>query len=188
MAKIDSSFFQRDPVVCARELIGCTFFWNDCAGRIVETEAYNAIDDEACHTWFRPSARKFVEEHQAGDAYVYVNYGVHWLFNILVKGAGITGFVLIRALEPQEGLEKMRARRGDMKNTLLTAGPGRLTQAFGINGADHGQTFLDHTERGILRGESAEIAIGPRIGISKAVDLQWRFGEFNSKNLSKKFK
>lgn len=108
MSALTPKFFKNDPVDCARELIGCRFSWGNCAGRIVETEAYHAIGDEACHTWLRPSSRKFVEEHQPGDAYVYLNYGVHWLFNILIKGPGGNGFVLIRAMEPVEGLELMR--------------------------------------------------------------------------------
>ena len=73
---LEREFFQRDPVTCARELIGCELVWNECAGLIVETEAYAALNDEACHTFARPSARAFVEKHRAGDAYVYFNYGM----------------------------------------------------------------------------------------------------------------
>jgi DNA-3-methyladenine glycosylase len=153
----------------------------------VETEAYRALGDEACHTWLRPSSRKFVAEHQAGDAYVYLNYGVHWLFNILIKGPHGDGFVLIRALEPLEGHDRMRQRRGDFPDKLLMAGPGRLTQALGISGDDHGSRFLESGSGALSRGRAAKIVSGPRIGISKARDLEWRFGDADSNCLSKKF-
>src|SRR6476660_2627434 len=104
-------FFQRDPVSCARDLIGCELIWSSCGGVIVETEAYNAIGDEACHCFVRPSARAFVERNHAGAAYVYFNYGVHWMLNVLVKGKE-DGFVLIRALEPRRGISLMNKRRG----------------------------------------------------------------------------
>src|SRR5688500_4492842 len=104
-------FFQRDPITCARELIGCELVWNDCSGIIVETEAYAALGDEACHTFARPSARAFVAHHKPGAAYVYFNYGMYWLFNVLVKGGTEDGFVLIRALEPVRGIDLMQQRR-----------------------------------------------------------------------------
>lgn len=187
MSKITPDFFCKDPVDCARELIGCHLRWGNCSGRIVETEAYRAVGDEACHTWLRRSSRKFVEEHQPGDAYVYLNYGVHWLFNILIKGPEGSGFVLIRALEPVEGLEAMRERRGRFPDKLLMAGPGRLTQALGISGEDHGCRFLENGPGTMEVGDAASIVSGPRIGISKATELEWRFGDAASKCLSKKF-
>lgn len=153
----------------------------------METEAYRAEGDEACHTWLRPSARSFVEEHQAGDAYVYLNYGVHWLFNILVKGSDGNGFVLLRAMEPLDGLDLMRERRGDLSDNLLMAGPGRLTQALGICGEDHGSRFLENGMGALIEGDAASIVSGSRIGISKATELDWRFGDASSKCLSKKF-
>ncbi len=187
MNQIRQDFFARDPVDCARNLIGCHFRWKGCVGRIVETEAYRTIGDEACHTFFRPSVREFVSKCAPGDAYVYLNYGVHWLFNIVVKGGEHEGFVLIRALEPVDGLEEIRARRGVMKVTNLASGPGKLTRALGIGRADHGKAFLGKTDRGIFRGENAGILTGPRIGISKAADLPWRFGEKDSRFLSRGF-
>jgi DNA-3-methyladenine glycosylase len=180
-------FFKQDPVTCARGLIGCHFVWKGCVGRIVETEAYDSEDDPACHTWFRPSTRAFVERQQAGDAYVYMNYGVHWLFNILVKGGKRSGFVLFRALEPVSGIELMRERRQGVKDSLLGAGPGRLTRALGIDGSVHGRSFLREEGCGILRGKTKETVAGPRIGISRALDLQWRFGDPQSSSLSRKF-
>ena len=187
MHRITESFFQRDPLACARELIGSVLVWNGCAGRIVETEAYDSVDDPACHTWTRPSARKFVETHRAGAAYVYLNYGTHWLFNILAKGEKSSGFVLFRALEPVAGLESMRERRGEMKDALLAAGPGKLTRAMGIDGSSHGVEFLGLADYGIIRGAAIKTCAGPRIGISRATDRCWRFGDPESPSLSRKF-
>ncbi|GAA5122056.1 DNA-3-methyladenine glycosylase [Luteolibacter yonseiensis] len=187
MERLTSSFFERNPVICARELIGARFHWNGCVGKIVETEAYLSVDDPACHTWFRPSARSFVESHAAGAAYVYLNYGMHWLFNVLVKGDDGSGFVLFRALEPLEGLEPMRERRPGFADHLLAAGPGKLTKAFGIDGSAHGGDFLNDRDCGIYRGERVETCCGERIGITRAVEFPWRFGDPSSASLSRKF-
>jgi DNA-3-methyladenine glycosylase len=187
MDRIGPEFFTRHPVECARDLIGCTFVWNGCSGRIVETEAYAAVGDEACHTFFRPGARRFVEAHQAGTAYVYLNYGVHWLFNVLVKGGEMEGFVLFRALEPLEGVEAMKERRPGVPERDLCAGPGKLTKSLDIKGSHHGQEFLEDSECGLFRGHPTPIIAGPRIGISSALDLHWRFGSPGSKSLSRKF-
>jgi len=187
MSLITPEFFHNDPVDCARGLIGCRFQWGECAGRIVETEAYHAVGDEACHTWLRPSSRQFIEEHHAGDAYVYLNYGVHWLFNILIKGPQGNGFVLIRALEPVEGHDLMRERRGTFPDKLLLAGPGRLTQAMGIGGGDHGSRFLVNGAGSLAKGKAGSMVSGPRIGISRATELNWRFGDAASNCLSKRF-
>ena len=187
MDRITEAFFKRDPLTCARELIGAVFVWKGCEGRIVETEAYESVDDPACHTWTRPSTRIFVENHEAGDAYVYLNYGTHWLFNILVKGEKSSGFVLFRALEPIAGVASMRERRGPMKDPQLAAGPGKLTRAFGIDGSSHGAGFLRAADCGIMRGAAASVCAGPRIGISRAADRHWRFGDPVSLSLSRKF-
>ena len=109
---VRASFFKRDPLTCARELIGTELIWGDCSGIVVEVEAYAAINDEAAHTFTRPSARSFIERNHAGAAYIYFNYGMHWMLNVLVKGDE-NGFVLIRALEPRQGIEQMKKRRGD---------------------------------------------------------------------------
>ncbi|MEY2585129.1 MAG: DNA-3-methyladenine glycosylase, partial [Verrucomicrobiota bacterium] len=101
------SFFERDPLVCARELVGTELMWGRCSGIIVETEAYLTVNDEACHTFTRPSTRAFVERNRPGAIYIYFNYGLHWMLNLLVKGAERTGLILIRALEPRRGLALM---------------------------------------------------------------------------------
>lgn len=172
---------------CARELIGCIFEWEGCAGRIVETEAYAAKGDPACHTFFRPSARKFVEAHEAGDAYVYLNYGVHWLFNVLVKGCEMDGFVLFRALEPVSGVDRMQGRRPGCASGQLCSGPGKLTKALGIHGGHHRAKFLREADKGLYHGPVGEISQGPRIGISTGRESLWRFGLRNSHALSRKF-
>lgn len=175
-AALDRGFFRRDPLTCARALIGCELLWKGCGGIIVETEAYSVRNDEACHTFSRPSSRRFVADHPPGTAYVYLNYGVHWLLNFLVKGGSEDGFVLVRALEPTRGIPSMRRRRDTDDPTRLCSGPGKLTQALGIDGSSHGLDFL--------RGKALEISASkslhpvletPRIGISKAADLPWRF-------------
>src|SRR4029079_2490200 len=107
---VRASFFKRDPLACARELIGTELIWDECSGVVVEVEAYAAIDDEAAHTFTRPSARSFIERNKAGAADVYFNYGDHWMVNVLVKGDA-NGFVLIRAREPRRGIELMKRRR-----------------------------------------------------------------------------
>ena len=185
MEEIGPAFFKRHPVDCARDLIGAVFRWHGCAGRIVETEAYTAENDEAAHTFFRPSSRRFVAEHPAGTAYVYLNYGVHWLFNVLVKGPEMAGFVLFRALEPLEGLERMRERRGGGVPRSLCSGPGKLTKALGIDGAAHGMDFLGRPETGISAGRRGAVAEGVRIGISRATDLPWRFHERGNSHVSR---
>jgi DNA-3-methyladenine glycosylase len=185
MDRLDSSFFHGNPVDCARKIVGATLIWQGCAGRIVETEAYQSEGDPACHTFFRPSARSFIECHGAGTAYVYLNYGVHWLFNILVKGPAGQGFILLRALEPLRGIGQMVARRGQESPRDLCSGPGKLTQAFGIDGSHHGTDFLSGESTGLVSGPTGEIVSGPRIGISRGRDLPWRFSEAGNDHVSR---
>jgi DNA-3-methyladenine glycosylase len=185
MDTLTRGFFQRDPVSCARELIGCEFVWNGAGGVIVETEAYSVRNDEACHTFSRPSSRRFVAEKPPGTAYVYLNYGMHWLLNFLVKGGSEDGFVLLRALEPTKGIEDMRRRRGmdGLKN--LCSGPGKLTRAFGIDGGFHGRDLFEAENSPLVTpAEPPRILEGPRIGISRAADLPWRFVAAGSHFLS----
>jgi len=183
--KITREFFQRDPRICSRELIGCELLWNGAGGVIVETEAYSVRNDEACHTFHRLSSRTFVAEKPPGTAYVYLNYGMHWLLNFLVKGGAEDGFVLIRALEPTRGMEEMRQRRGDKEIKNLCSGPGKLTRALGMNGDFHGRDIFD--SQGpilILPSDLPRILEGPRIGISRATGLPWRFTKAGSHFLS----
>jgi DNA-3-methyladenine glycosylase len=183
---IRASFFQRDPLSCARDLVGCELHWESCAGIIVETEAYNAIGDEACHCFVRPSTRAFVERNRPGAAYVYFNYGVHWMLNVLVKGKE-NGFVLIRALEPTRGIALMRRRRGVHDLHGLCSGPGKLTQAFGITGR-HNEIDLCTDENHCFRklARSVKVVADERIGIRRSAHLPWRFTLRDSVHVSRK--
>jgi len=173
------SFFKRDPITCARELIGAELIWGDCSGVIVETEAYNAINDEACHTFIRPSTRAFIERNKAGAAYVYFNYGMHWMLNVLVKGDA-NGFVLIRAMQPRKGIERMKKRRRLDDEKRLCSGPGKLTQALGITDhhhemdlcADSRYCFAFNADARLRR---VDVVADKRIGISRSAHLPWRF-------------
>lgn len=181
---IPRNFFQRDPVVCARELVGCTLKWGPFSAMIVETEAYDSQGDEACHTYNRPSGRAFVESHQAGAAYVYLNYGVHWMINVLVKGQR-EGFVFLRALEPLEGIEEMKRRRKSADLTQLCSGPGKLTQALGIAAAHHGLDLCTDPAYGFYSSKDTKpVEATSRIGISRALDLPWRFCAVDNRHLS----
>jgi len=168
---LEREFFERDPLTCSRELIGCELVSGECAGIIVETEAYCAVGDEACHTFFRPSALDFIARHEPGAAYVYLNYGMYWLFNVLVTG----GFVLIRALEPVRGIERMRQRRGRHALRELCSGPGKLTQALGITGAEHGVDLCRGTLGFRHHLEHPQVETCLRVGITKAAHLPWRY-------------
>ncbi|HEY5814669.1 MAG TPA: DNA-3-methyladenine glycosylase [Terrimicrobiaceae bacterium] len=169
------SFFERDPLICARELIGCQLRWGQFSGLVVETEAYDTEGDEACHTAFRPSTRVFVESHNPGAAYVYFNYGVHWMLNVLVKGKR-SGFVLIRALEPIDGLEVMKKARGTDDPRQLCSGPGKLTKALGITGVHHGRDLCTEANFSFWTAPSTPIVeVSLRVGISRAQGLPWRF-------------
>ena len=173
---IPASFFERDPLVCARELIGAELIWGNCSGVLVETEAYNAINDEACHTFMRPSTRAFIERNKAGAAYVYFNYGMHWMLNVLVKGQE-NGFVLIRALEPKTGIERMKKRRklDDVKR--LCSGPGKLTQALGITDCHHEMDLCSDPRHCFAQNAQTTVKIvaDQRIGITRSAHLPWRF-------------
>jgi DNA-3-methyladenine glycosylase len=171
------SFFERDPLVCARELIGTELIWEKCSGVIVETEAYLALNDEASHTFTRPSTRAFVERNLPGAVYIYFNYGVHWMLNLLVKGGERSGLILIRALEPRRGLALMKARRGVEDVRRLCSGPGKLAQALDITKRHHEMSICAEPRHCLLpRGDSeTRVVADPRIGISRSKDFPWRF-------------
>jgi DNA-3-methyladenine glycosylase len=172
---IPPEFFQRDPLTCARELIGMELVWGRCAGIIVETEAYAAVDDEASHTFVRPSAREFVARHEAGTAYVYFSYGAHWMLNVLVKGS-VNGFVLFRAVEPTKGISLMKRRRGLDDVRKLCSGPGKLTQAMDITSRHHGMDLCRDRAHCFVAGSAKSEAVADRrIGITKSAHLPWRF-------------
>ncbi len=184
------AFFERHVVAVARDLVGMRLQWGRCAGRVVETEAYAAAHDPACHTATRVAARAFMRDHRPGTAYVYLNYGVHWLFNVLVKNprdpAG-DGLILIRALEPLEGIGLMRRRRRREDRTDLCSGPGKLTSALAIDQRHHGRDVaVWRWVGGFTNGSGplAPVGAGPRIGIRRATDYPWRFFERDNPHVS----
>jgi DNA-3-methyladenine glycosylase len=173
---IQAWFFQRDPLSCARDLIGAELIWGGCSGIIVEVEAYAAIGDEAAHTFTRPSARSFIERNKPGTAYVYFNYGVHWMLNVLVKGKE-NGFVLFRGIEPRRGIALMRKRRGVDDLRRLCSGPGKLTQALSITGKHHEMDLCADPQHCFVQRSKNDVDVvaDARIGITRAADHPWRF-------------
>jgi DNA-3-methyladenine glycosylase len=182
---IKAEFFKRDPVTCAREMVGCELLWNGCGGVIVETEAYSVRNDEACHTFSRPSSREFVARMPPGAVYVYLNYGVHWLLNFLVRGGSEDGFVLIRSLEPTRGIEEMTRRRNMTTLKNLCSGPGKLTRALGFDGAFHGRDFLSDPDASLRHPSTPpSVKACTRVGIIRSADFPWRFVFAGSRFLS----
>ena len=175
------AFFQRDVLTVARDLVGMELLWHGCSGIIVETEAYAVEGDDACHTAHRPSAREFVQSKPPGAAYVYLNYGMYWLFNLLVKNGPRDGLILIRALEPVSGIAEMKRRRGKERVEDLCSGPGKLAMALGITGTDHGAPMCGRGRpagaglRLPRAGYTHQVSADVRVGISKAADHPWRF-------------
>ena len=180
-------FFERPPLVCAREMLGCTLTWGKTAGLIVETEAYAEHGDEAAHSFVRSAARAFIQDRPAGALYIYLNYGVHWLLNFLTKVEGNRGFVLIRALQPVSGLDLMRRRRRLDQDKMLCSGPGKLTQALGITSRWHEKDFFSIPNASLTRNATRPaVAVDRRIGITKSPDFEWRFLIANSDFVSLK--
>jgi len=179
-------FFQVDPLLCAANLIGTELVWGKCAGLVVETEAYLVEGDEACHTFKRPSARVFVERNKPGAAYIYFNYGVHWMLNVLVKGGPRDGLILIRAIEPRRGLAIMRRRRSVEDVRRLCSGPGRLTQALDITKRHHEIDLCSDPAHCFRARRDSEVPVvaDRRVGISHAKDFPWRFTLCDSQFLS----
>jgi DNA-3-methyladenine glycosylase len=183
---IRANFFQRDPITCARELVGAQLIWERCAGKIVETEAYLENDDEACHTFSRPSARAFIARNKPGAAYIYFSYGAHWMLNVLVKGR-TNGFVLFRAVEPLRGISLMKKRRRVDDERRLCSGPGKLTQAFEITNRHHEINLCSDPRHCFAYGDNeVDVVADARIGISRAAHHPWRFTERGSKFVSRR--
>lgn len=175
-------FFARPAPSVARDLIGTTLLVNGVGGAIVEAEAYDP-EDPASHSYRGRTARNRAMFGPVGHAYIYRSYGIHWCLN-LVCGAEPGSAVLIRALEPTRGIDLMRARRRLDEIRLLCSGPGRLCQALGITAALDGHP-LDAPPFAMQAGPLAAVAIGKRIGITKAAGTPWRFGVAGSPYLSR---
>ena len=185
MMPLDTDFFARDAVTVAKALIGVRLLVDGVGGIVVETEAYDR-DDPASHSFIGQTRRNAVMFGPPGYAYVYRIYGAHWCLNA-VCGGEPRGAVLIRALEPTDGLLEMAERRGTSQARMLCSGPGKLCQALAVTGAHDGARldappFALFTPGGVL-----DLATGPRIGLTKAVDTPWRFGAAGSPFLSRPF-
>jgi DNA-3-methyladenine glycosylase len=185
---LDRGFYERSVHDVARDLIGCTLRFRGVGGVIVETESYER-DDPACHAYVGLTPRTRVLFGPPGRAYVYLSYGIHSLLNFVAEPEGDAAAVLIRALEPAWGIDVMVSRRGIERREQLCSGPGKLTQALAI-GLEQNEARLD-AEPFEVRGRSGswtrpEIITGPRIGITKAVDLPWRFCAAGSRSLSRR--
>lgn len=184
MRRVTRPFLARDPLEVAPELLGCLLVRDDAAGnrrvgRIVEVEAYLGEADPASHAFRGPTPRTQVMFGPAGHLYVYRSYGIHWCANVVCGADGTAAAVLVRALEPLEGIESMEADRPRARRiTDLASGPGKLCAALAITGADGGTDLCArasaiHLQTGGPRPE--EVWQGPRVGISAAVDHPWRF-------------
>jgi DNA-3-methyladenine glycosylase len=186
-AKLRRDFFNRSVHEVAPDLIGAILTVGGVGGIIVEVEAYHHTDP-AAHSFRGPTERNAVMFGPPGYLYVYRSYGIHWCANVVCEERGSASAVLLRAIEPTAGIGLMRRRRSLRDPRLLCAGPGRLCEALNITHAYNGMP-LDRTPIALYaRTAELEVAAGPRIGITKAVELPWRYGLKGSKFLSKPFR
>ncbi|HEV3095292.1 MAG TPA: DNA-3-methyladenine glycosylase [Solirubrobacteraceae bacterium] len=193
-APLAADFYARPVLEVARDLIGCVVEHGGVSGVIVETEAYHE-SEPACHAFVGVTPRTRTLFAEPGTAYVYRSYGIHALLNAVCEPSGVGAAVLIRALEPLSGIDAMCARRGGAVEGQLCSGPGKLTQALGIELRENGTSLVDGPVRiragGLesvsarTRAGRARVAIGTRIGISKAVDLRWRFCLAGNRHVSR---
>jgi DNA-3-methyladenine glycosylase len=185
--RLPREFFARSVHEVAPELIGVTLLVDGVGGPIVEVEAYDE-DDPASHGFRGRTARNAVMFGPAGFAYVYRSYGIHWCLNFVCGEPGRAEAVLIRALEPTHGLDVMRSRRGTDAERSLASGPGKLCQALGVTSAHYGLPLDEPPFELLARPATPPIATGPRIGITQATELPWRYGLESSPYLSRPFR
>jgi DNA-3-methyladenine glycosylase len=185
--RLDRDFYARSVHDVARDLVGCVVRRGGTAGRIVETESYH-MEEPACHAYAGVTSRTTTLFGPPGHAYVYFSYGIHSLLNAVAEEEGVGAAVLIRALEPVEGVELMRERRRVARDEDLSNGPGKLTQALGIGLSLNGTSLVDGPIEVTAREPGAReprVVIGERIGITKAADLPWRFCDADSRHVSR---
>jgi len=179
-------FFARSVHDVAPELIGATLLVDGVGGRIVEVEAYDQ-DDPASHSFRGRTARTASMFGAPGHAYVYRSYGIHWCLNLVCAEGGRAEAALVRALEPTRRLDVMRERRGVDEPRALCSGPGKLCQALGIARVHDGLALDEPPFELLARESEPELAVGARIGISRAVEQPWRYGLAGSPFLSRRF-
>ena len=182
--RLPQSFYDRSVHEVARDLVGCVVRHGETAGRIVETESYH-MAEPACHAYVGLTERTRPLFGPPGHAYVYFSYGIHSLLNAVAEPEGTGAAVLIRALEPVDGLDVMRMRRGVERATELCSGPAKLTQALEIGLSLNGSSLVDGPIEVLEREAQPRIAIGERVGITKAADLPWRFCDADSRHVSR---
>jgi DNA-3-methyladenine glycosylase len=185
--RLDRDFYARSVHDVARDLIGCVVRHGETAGRIVETESYH-MDEPACHAYAGVTERTSTLFGPPGNAYLYFSYGVHSLLNAVAEEEGVGAAVLIRALEPVDGIEVMRERRGMNRDEELCSGPGKLTQALGIGLSLNGTSLIDGPIEMLTPepgSRAPRVVMGERIGITKAADLPWRFCDADSRHVSR---
>jgi DNA-3-methyladenine glycosylase len=184
---LPAAFYDRPVLEVAPDLVGCTLAHGDTAGVIVETEAYHQ-SEAACHAHVGVTARTHVLFRAPGTVYVYRSYGIHALLNAVAEDEGTGAAALIRALEPVDGVELMRERRGLERVEELCSGPGKLTQAMGIWLDLNGTSLVDGPIEVLPRPADARpprVVTGTRIGINKAIELPWRFCDASSRCVSR---
>ena len=181
---IDAGFYARSVHDVARDLVGCVLRHGETAGRIVETESYHE-SEPACHAHVGLTARTHTLFREPGVAYVYRSYGIHALLNAVCEPEGVGAAVLIRALEPLEGLDLMRERRALARDEDLCSGPGKLTQALGIGLALNGSLLTAGPILVEPRHAAPRLVESTRIGITKAAELPWRFCDADSRHVSR---
>jgi DNA-3-methyladenine glycosylase len=181
---LSRAFFARNVHDVAPALIGCTLLVDGVGGRIVEVEAYDS-SEPASHSFRGPTARNRTMFGLPGHVYVYRSYGIHWCMNLVCGGQVAASALLLRALEPTHGLDAMRARRGLDAERLLCSGPGRLCQALGVSRVHDGHAIDVEPFRLLAAPAPADVVTGPRVGITKATELEWRYCERGSPFLSR---
>jgi len=184
--RLTREFFARSVHEIAPELIGATLLVDGVGGRIVEVEAYDQ-DDPASHSFRGMTERTAAMFGPPGHAYVYRSYGIHWCLNLVCSPGGRAEAALVRALEPTSGLDAMRERRGLDAPRALCSGPGKLCQALGITRAHDGLVLDEPPFELVARESKPPLAVGTRVGITRAVEQPWRYGLAGSPFLSRRF-
>jgi DNA-3-methyladenine glycosylase len=183
--RLEREFFARSVHSVAPDLVGVTLLVDGVGGTIVEVEAYDH-EDPAAHGYRGRTPRNASMFGPPGHAYVYRSYGIHWCLNLVCEEEGTASAVLLRALEPTRGLERMRARRGVDDERLLCAGPGRLCEALAVT-REHDGLPLDRPPFQLEASATAiEVVAGPRVGITRAAELPWRYALAGSRYLSRR--